>query len=258
MQLNWIKEAEKIPITILTPPAEVFSFIKSMPGLFEMCISFPTLVAEYAPQLTIPTMGYEFEEIFEEEYQKSVASHIKERTRGSISGTGLTINGKTPLCDEEWALRHPSFGDYGPSTIAGAYFTGGMFGPEVSPFSQTDHIFWLLSNSSSWLPDKIRSYLIEGMKEWGAWEWPRTDKDIINKWPSCGALWDSLWQTAEDKPFRLTKKIKDDIYNRIELSISRIKLFDSVENIYNKFIAYEFPKSYIEVMIERKNKNNKK
>jgi len=254
MQLKWVKEAEEIPITILTHPTKVISFIKNTPGLFEICTIYPELVAEYAPQLTIPTMGHELEEIFEKEYQKSLDAHLKQRQGNSISCTALTTNHKSPACDEEWALRHPSLVDYEASTVASAYFSSGMFGPAVSPYSHADHIFWLLSNSSSWLPDKLHSYLIEGMKRWSVWTWSRYENDIENKWSSCGTLFNKLYNATEGKIFKLTKRVKDDIFNRIELSVNRLQLSDTIENIYNRFLSYDFPKSFIAENIRRKKK----
>ncbi|MER3423706.1 MAG: hypothetical protein C4293_11210, partial [Nitrospiraceae bacterium] len=71
MQINWTKKAEEVPITPLTPPKDVVDFIHAHPGLFETCLAYPGLLAEYAPQLTIPGFGYDLEERIEKEYRKS-------------------------------------------------------------------------------------------------------------------------------------------------------------------------------------------
>ncbi len=163
MQMNWVKTADEIPISPLTPPEDVLNFIYSHPGLFEICLSYPSLLAEYAPQLTIPGFGGDLEKMIEEEYVKSCEKGIQDRAHKSICGSALTTNNNCPLCDVEWALRHPNFADYEPVYITEAYFMSDMFGPEVSPYEHTEHAFWLLSDASLWLPEKIRSFLIEGM-----------------------------------------------------------------------------------------------
>ena len=68
-------------------------------------------------------------------------------------------------------MRHPTFGDYSPIHIADDYFTGGLMGPDVSPFEQIDHAFWLLSIASSWLPKSTHAVLLKGMKELKSWLW---------------------------------------------------------------------------------------
>jgi hypothetical protein len=40
-----------------------------------------------------------------------------------------------------------------------------MFGPQVSQFEEADHLFWLLSKKSDWLPGAIHKYLLSGMLE---------------------------------------------------------------------------------------------
>ena len=57
MQMNWVKTADKAPITPLTPPTEVLDFILGHPGLFETCCDCVTLLVEYASQLSIPGFG---------------------------------------------------------------------------------------------------------------------------------------------------------------------------------------------------------
>jgi hypothetical protein len=143
MQLNWVKAAETTPITPVTPANAVLEFIDSYPGLFETCAAIPTLLAEYAPQLTIPGFGGELEARIEEEFRKSPTS-------------------------EEWILRTTDFAKYAQQ-VTHSYFHSGMFGPEVSPYEDADHAFWLLSSASSWLPVRVRSVLLDGMKNYHTW-----------------------------------------------------------------------------------------
>jgi hypothetical protein len=179
--MNWVKRAGEILITPLSPPKDVWDFIQSHPGLFETCMDFPDLLVEYAPQLTIPGLEGDLKEVIEKEYRKSCAE-AKRRAQNSTLGSALTANQKSPLCDEEWALRHPKFGNHEPASVANAYFSGSMFGPVVSPYEHADHAFWLLSSASSWLPEKIHSYLLKGMAEWHVWPWGYVSFDKGGDW----------------------------------------------------------------------------
>ncbi len=233
MQMNWVKTAEEVPITVLSPPRQVLNFIHAHPGLFETCLDCPDLLVEYAPQLSIPGFGGDLEQSLEEEYKKSCAKRTD-------SGSALTTTGRPPLCDEEWALRHLSFGDYEPGMVANAYFAGGIFGPTVSPYEHADHTFWLLSSSSSWLPSKIREYLLEGMLKWAVWSWGYGATDKAGDWKSNGALTKALYELQQGKPFGWTKIVMDDFLQRAGMSIKILKLPESPEQIFASFVEHDF------------------
>lgn len=245
MQMNWIKTAEEVPITPLTPPKDVLNFIRTHPGLFEICRDCPDLLIEYAPQLTIPGFGGELEEIVEQEYKKSCIEAKQMRVRDARYGSAVTTNGESPLCDEEWTLRHPTFGNYEPAYVTNAYFSGGMFGPQVSPYEHTDHAFWLLSSASSWVPEKVHSFLLEGMTSWHVWPWGYVGTNKGGDWKSNGALCRALYEAAEGKTFKWSRLMKDDIRHRVKLTIQMLNLPDSPEDILNRFIACDFPGKWI-------------
>jgi len=227
MQMDWVKAAEEVPITIISPPDQVLSFVHAHPGLFETCKSHPDLVAEYAPQLTIPGCGGDLEECIEEAFQESCR---RRQAKG---------------CDEEWIVRHSSTCFHEPGDVASSYFAAGPFGPEVSPFEHPDHVFWLLSSSSSWLPEKTRAILIAGMKEWSVWYWHDTRYEGISRWESCGALLHAMYRAAEGKSFRWNAKIREDLIKRIELAISVLELPDKPEDIQLRFVGEGFHKEFI-------------
>ena len=109
MQKTWQDNADKMEISQLTEPKEVLDFIYSQPGLYETCLEFPLFLATYAPQLTIPKFGGEFEEYFERWYQNSLEKHNERRAKNDIGRTDLNTNKKVPLCDELVALRDKNF-----------------------------------------------------------------------------------------------------------------------------------------------------
>ncbi|MEK7674816.1 MAG: toll/interleukin-1 receptor domain-containing protein [Verrucomicrobiota bacterium] len=199
MQLNWVKAAETIPITPLTPRKEVLKFIHCYPGLFETCSTFPALLAEYAPQLTIPGFGGGLESRLEEEFKKSPG-------------------------DEEWTLRRPDFAE-DPEMATYSYFHGGIFGPDVSPYEDADHGFWLLSSASSWLPARVRSVLLDGMKHYHTWLWHS---------PSGGALSEALF-AAKQRRFKWNSAIEGDVRDRIQKTITLLRLSDSEEYLFKCF-----------------------
>jgi hypothetical protein len=258
MQLDWVKSADEIPITPLSEPDIVLEFIDDHPGLYEICEMFPTLLVEYAPQLTIPGMGGEFERIFEELYRKSIRKHAKMRSESSSHGSGLTINKKCPMCDEEWALRHPTFGDYEAVYVTNEYFSGGMFGPPVSPYEHTDHAFWLLSKASSWMPENIREFLIEGMANWSVWLWWEHGFYKGGVWKTIGSLANSLIYASEGKNFKWNTDIQDDVIHRIEMAIATLQLPETSQKILDRFLKYDFPGKYLQSNKRRKSQKLKK
>jgi hypothetical protein len=234
LQLRWSHEAEEREVTPLTPPKEVLAFIDSQPGLYETCEMFPDLLIEYAPQLTIPGFAGNFEGLFTNLYEQSITHHEELQRQESKSGASLSAGEEGSLCDEEWALRHPTFGGYHPSTVANAYFAGGMFGPPVSPYEHADHIVWLLSDASKWLPNRVRKVLINGMADWGVWLWTTGD------WPSEGALRNALYDAKEGKPFRWSHKRKEDVLSRFQLTVQTLRLPETAEELLARFVYQDF------------------
>jgi hypothetical protein len=260
MQMKWVDNAEEVPITPLTPPDQVHDFISDHPGLLETCLTYPQLIAEYAPQLTIRDFSGDLNDSFEEAYKQSSAKHRQARQKNSTAGSALTINGKSPLCDEEWALRHHSFGDYQPIYVTDAYFSGGMFGPRVSPYEHADHLFWLLSSASGWLPRRIHSFLIEGTLDWHAWIWGPLTTNRGGAWNNCGALHLALYNATEGKKkkFSWNKIIEEDVTQMISFAIETLSLPDSPKELLDRFRKKMFPDRWIQRAINLKKRRSEK
>lgn len=116
LQLNWTRRSDELGISVTTPPEKVMEFIDSSPGLEDTGYAFPDLLAEYAPQLTIPGAGGSFEEVFDEQYQSSLKECEAIGRRSPEWGSATTTTGRSPLCDGKWALRSPTWGNTCPST----------------------------------------------------------------------------------------------------------------------------------------------
>jgi hypothetical protein len=240
MQMAWVKEAEEIPITPLTPHKEVHSFIARNPGLLEICREFPKLLIEWAPQLTIPGFEGPLYETVESLYQQSSREGLERRKQNSSFGTANTLDGRTPLCDEELALRHPQFGMFDAVYVAEEYFHGGIFGPTTSPYEDADHLFWLLSKKSQWLPGKIRRFLLDGVANWSRWLWGTLGSEKGGEWPTCGLLAEKIrTMTRSSSGFKLTKKLEDDLDNRIIRSVEFLGLPESPNKLKQAFLSFD-------------------
>jgi hypothetical protein len=63
---------DETPITQVTPPEQAHAFIDETPGLEDICREFPHYLCVYAPQITIPGYGGQFERLLEDLDQVSI------------------------------------------------------------------------------------------------------------------------------------------------------------------------------------------
>src|SRR5262249_30350110 len=107
----------------------------------------------------------------------------RRRAKNDISGAALTTDGRSPGCDDEYALRDPDFGGYEAPLIACGFVQGYSVanGPQVMYYSHIDYVAWLLSNASKSLPVLIRDFLTRGMAGWGAWPWYSSERRAIEE-----------------------------------------------------------------------------
>ena len=226
MQLAWVEAAEEISVTPLTPPKGVLEFIHAYPGLIETCKDYPDLLAEYAPQLTIPGFGGALEDAIEKRYQ-------------------TILTDKHSSYREEWCVRHPDFLGYDASKVAGCYFSGSMFGPTVSPYEHTDHAIWLLSSSSNWLPRPLHKVLLEGIKHSRLWLWGYVATNKGGGWQSNGNFCEHLYDAAEGKGFVWSNLLVDDVLHRIELSRQLLHLPESSRELLRRFQDQQFAEAFV-------------
>lgn len=244
LQMAWEEKADKELICQMTRPEIVLDFVASTTGLREMCHKFPTYLATYAPQLTLPGFGGEFEFDFDRLLEKSTATHNGPRQRKERFGSGLTTDRLPPACDEEIALRHESLGFYEASHLAGQYIQGDLGGPDPKLFETIDYIFWLLSSDSSWLPERIRTTLIEGTRDWAVWYWDKRPSSIeeefgIEVHAGRGQLFEEIAgrrseQTGE--ALQLSVDAINDIEGRAQSSIVMLGLPEPPRTLAERFI----------------------
>lgn len=235
MQIEWSEYAEKNKICQITHPDLVHEFIADFQGLSELSHQYPEDVACYAPQLLIPEFSGSFGPVFDDMLAKSVAQNAEARKTNSNFGAGLTVDKKPPLCEEEIALRHPTFGNYEPSHIACFYVQGEMWGPSSKCFEHIDYVVWLLSKHSSWLSKRYKDFLIVGMREWAVWvKFEQRDNPFL----------DRLFTARTAKTFRLTKKIRLGLEKMVATALDSLGLEDSVERIADEFVEQQFIEGY--------------
>lgn len=246
MQMRWEKEAEFNEISQITRPQIVLDFIDRHPGLNEICHEYPDILAHYAPQLTIKGFGGDFEQDFDLLLKNSIQKRQKQRDQKSISGSGLTTNKIPPACSSEIALRHPTFGDYQSSIIACQFVQGELGGPYTKYYDTFEYVVWFLSPAAEWIPEKIRNYLIDGMKKWSAWCSPSSNIEL----GIAETFFNSLWRAKSYKTFRFGKKTRESLRNWISYSMEKLKIDYNPDVILEEFLNHGF----IEYNYKKQNK----
>ena len=264
LQKNWQEEAEFRPITQITPPQIVLEFIDSQPGLSEVCAKFPGYLLDYAPQLAIRGFGGKWDKVFDEMLTNSVAESLARREQNSNFGTGTTTNKQTPECEDNLALRHPTFGNYQPAHVACGFVqgNGAGLGPLVRAFDIFDYLIWLLSNQSKWLPEKHRSYLLEGMKEWGVWmQYGRQpENEAFKPIVETGKFSEQLYGALEDgswKKFSLTNESRADLRNQISAACELLNLPESPDELVQKFLKTDCITRWFDLPWQRRQRREK-
>lgn len=251
VQMDWLREAERRPVTQITRPEAVLEFIESQPGLRQMCTEYPRYLVTYAPQLTIPGRAGPFEGAIEAAYIRSQEWYAERDAEGSSFGTGLTVDRRTPRCDDEYALRDPEFGGYDAAHVACGFAQGNAVanGPEVRFYSHIDYLAWLLSDESLWLPPKIREYLTKGMIEWGVWIWDTygslEERDLgFTQEAFSGAFGNALTKARAPGTFKVTAKVRADLVHRLDFSTRRLHLPETGEALASQVLDDDLLEGY--------------
>jgi hypothetical protein len=245
MQQLWQDKAENLPITQMTRPSLVVDFMRSQPGLSELFDRMPSNVLEFAPQLAIRGVGQEFESAIERVYRRSVREADARRARNDRFGSGITTNHLSPPCDECFALRHPTFGDYNPGEIACGFVQGygGGFGPHTRAFPVMEYVVWLLSKDSAWLPPGHRAFLLRGMKEWGVWPWSEYERDSYSG-AGAGVFYSLMTSFEGRKGFRMTPQAIADLSSRVAHAKKTLHLPEHTADLTERFLAENFIESW--------------
>ncbi len=252
-QMKWQAEADAKGICQLTRPEIVHDFIQRMPGLADACHDHLHYVVAYAPQIAIRGFGGEFEDRIEAQYRRDRRDHLTKRAKGSISGTGLTTDGKPPRCSEEFAVRANDHGGYDAVHVAGNYFDGQLNGPPVELYDHIDSIAWLLSDESLWLPQGVRSVLTIGMADWPVWLWSddARSRSGFKGDSDTGQLAGELHKRRSQATFRLKKAARRDLETRLAFSAQLLSLPETGTTLADRFVGIGFIEGYFKAQRRR-------
>lgn len=216
MQLDWVREADERKISQITPPSMVLEFIEAMPGLAELCRDFPSWLAAYAPQLTIPGLGGVFEDLFDAEL------------------------GRLQSPRDELMFRLPPEG-LDAASAACQFVQGSLFGPSPKCYEAFDYLIWLLSDDSQWLPEPFRILLQQGMREWPVWLAP--DR------PGWGREQEQLLEWIAGVHARPTlsvpREILEKLRREVAFSSDALALPDTVDVLLERFLVGRFLEGYV-------------
>ena len=170
-QMMWQRAAEAEHISQVTPPEKIMDFISSHPGLDEACVENPSFLLSYAPQLAIPGVADWLQETIDGTY---------EWARNGVRKRGFspdTLEGMANLVDRTGylVLRDVELVRAKRSAAAGSWVQGDIMGPPVKVYDTVDYAGWLVSDTSAWMGDEMRTELVAGIAEWGTWPGWRED-----------------------------------------------------------------------------------
>lgn len=226
IQWNWTYDATEQRLHILTPPWEIIEFIESQPGLSETCRAYPEVLATHAPLLTIPGLSGPFEECFDEAMARSVSEYAKQNR---------------DTCDRRWALRHDRFGNRTEYDVMHFLAYTGI------SVHLIDIAVWLLSSASEWLPSSHRSFLLQGVKEYGRWAF----------WSHSMAFYsydgDHFFDSKEELnylgpvPSELPNGMRAELEKRIDRSAKELGLPEDSDTMTRRFLDEGFIVALFEV-----------
>lgn len=235
MQWDWSADAEAERINHTTHPERVLEFINEYPGLEEICQRYPEYLACYAPQITIPSFGGQFENTFE--------TKLRDLKTDERRGTLKTFDRNPPLCVKEYAFRHPTFGNFRPREIAD-FVLGGRLG-RYNPQSLSDfeYLVWLLADESQWMPIRVRDFLVEGVSQRAFFNIGGTTRLNIE-----GPFMEEIWRVNSSKKlreFKYTKKVTQDLKEIIGWTLSDLSSDTSSQIVYERMVELGAIEAYV-------------
>jgi hypothetical protein len=236
MQMRWQDDADDLGITQLTNSKAVLEFVAANSALqvtaHHSILNLRYLLA-YAPQLAIRGMGGEFEDEIEAYYLSTLRPSSVDPSR--------------MVCGDDVALRGILDGhSVSLSTVACNYIQGDLMGPPVRTHEMFDYVVWLLSSASGWMPEVLREGLLRGIAEWSVWPWgtlrsPRSEgKFESSDKPFTGEFAEAIHRARHLDTFRLTSPARDDLRDRVELSVRVLSLPESADELVSRFIGSRF------------------
>jgi hypothetical protein len=233
LQLDWMQEGSEQGYCQVTEPKLIHKYIRSWPGLFECCRANPEILALYAPQLTIPGLDDGFSDVFDELLNRPYRNSLQFFSYDSPD----TIDGEEPLCGEAIAWRHSTFGNY-IGELASSFADAHTLHYLRTVYEGFTCLTWLLTDAAGWLPERVRSRLINGMRvkthSWAA------DTHFGG---SDNVFQDALWRSARSR-FRFSLSIRMGLEDLIGRALKELRIAESAGTVAQRFIKGGFVEGY--------------
>jgi len=236
LQMDWMQEGNEEKYCQVTHPERIHRYLRKWPGLLECCQANPSILALYTPQLTIP--GYDdglvdaFDDLLRSTYRESL--HFF-----GYSGPD-TIDSKEPLCGEAIAWRHPTFGNFTDGELASSFVNAHTHDYQREVHEGFTCLVWLLSDGANWLPDRVRSRLLNGMRM-KTYTWAAS----IHRIDGDNAFNDALVGSIKSK-FRFSRNVRAGLETLIDYSLRALGLRETSATISRRFVEGGFAAAYFD------------
>jgi hypothetical protein len=228
LQMDWASDGEERNICQLTHPERVHEFLRKWPGLFECSRANPGVLAMYGPQVTIPGFDDGLADVFDKLMDPTRDDAYQSPGYG---GHPETMDGKEPHCGELIAWRHPTFGNYTDKELAYSSVEAHDSHYSRNLFNSFECPAWLLSNDASWMPQRLRDTLLEGMRD-RTYGW---SNDIMR---STNAISDALLHPRSK--FKLTRAVRSSIIDLFAAALQKLCVHEDPIRIAERFLARGF------------------
>lgn len=248
LQLDWMREGSEKNLCQLSHPERIHRYLRRWPGLLECCRAHPSVIALYAPQLTIPGYDDGLVDVFDDLLQVPYGEALHFFSYSNPD----TIDRKDPLCGEAIAWRHPTFGNLTDGELAYSFVNA-----HTHHYMRTVHdgftcLIWLLTDAASWLPDHIRSRLLNGMRmRTHTWVTP------VHNIGSDNAFYSALLSSTRSK-FRFSRNVRAGLESLIDASLNALSVSENAQSISRRFIENNFMSAYFDEEDRRREKVSKK
>ena len=234
LQLDWMHEGAEHKYCQLTHPERIHHYLRKWPGLLECGRNNASVLALYAPQLTIKG----FDEGLADEFDNLLEVSYADSLQFFSYSEPDTIDSKEPLCGEAIAWRHPNFGNYTDGELASSFINAHTHSYSRQVHAGFTCLIWLLTDAANWLPASHRTRLINGMRSSTYW-W--ASPNHVGDNPFLEALWRST-----KKAFRFTREVRSGLDELVRGALSELGIAESVAAISRRFMEGGFVEGYFD------------
>ncbi|MGE3968677.1 MAG: TIR domain-containing protein [Dongiaceae bacterium] len=236
LQLDWMQEAAENSYCQLTHPARIHEYLRKYPGLLECGRANASVLALYAPQLTIRGFDDGLSDVFDDLLKVSYGQSLQFFSYSDPD----TIDGNEPLCGEAVAWRHCQFGNYTDSELASSFVNAHTHDYSRTLYEGFACLVWLLTDAASWLPEAHRRRLMNGMRTRTYW-WVTSTTAGRGK----SIFHEALWRRSKST-FRFSREIRSGLRDLVQAALNELGIAESADVISRRFMEGGFVEGYFE------------